>query len=137
VAAGPRHFIVRSPALLALTSEGVRAGAPLEAMLGLVSSLADHLGALADTLADGIVGRMWEPLHGAGRDDEVEAVLRRGRPLLVQGVASVFADRLGAALFSRAENGTGREALRSAIERARVGAFADAAGNITRSGENR
>jgi hypothetical protein len=54
-----------------------------------------------------------------------------GRLLLLQGLASMFADRLGEALLARAEADPLRgDTLRAAIEEIRVGAVADAAGHI-------
>ena len=60
-------------------------------------------------------------------------LLRRGRPLLFQGVVSTFADRLGAALAQRAV-AAGDDLLMSALDSVRVGAVRDAEGTIHRSG---
>ncbi len=66
-----------------------------------------------------------------GRADAFTPVLRRGRLLLLQGLASMFADQLGEALLARAETDPLRGGvLRAAIEEIRVGAVADAAGHI-------
>jgi hypothetical protein len=56
---------------------------------------------------------------------------RRWRVLLLQGVASIVADRLGAALLSQAagEEPAGQQ-LRATIDRVRIGATTDTAGTI-------
>jgi hypothetical protein len=89
------------------------------------------LGELAESVADHIVEDVLEPLRSQGRVDAFAPVLRRGRLLLLQGLASMFADRLGEALLARAEADPLRgDALRAAIEEIRIGAVADAAGHI-------
>jgi DNA-binding transcriptional MerR regulator len=131
---GENHFIVRSPALLALADDWVRAGVPLAEVLGVIEVLTEDLGALARTLAGLIADHVRTPAaDGAG---ELPGLLRRGRPLLLQGVASTLADRLGAALAERAE-ATGDDALRSALDGVRVGAVTDSAGMIRRLGDQR
>ncbi len=111
------HFSVRSPALLALVADWVRAGVPL---------------ALAGKLAEEIVARIWEPLSAAGRAGELPDLLRRGRPLLLQGAASTLADRIGAALAGRAGTARDGDQLLAVLDEIRVGAVADAAGTIHR-----
>jgi DNA-binding transcriptional MerR regulator len=130
IADGPRHFVVRSPALLALVADGVRAGVSFTDMLNLVATLRDQLGTLADGLADQIVTRVWEPLVTSGRTSDMDAFLRRGRLLLLQGVVSTLADRLGAALLARARTAPDGDDLLAAIDRVRVGAVADATGQL-------
>lgn len=49
-----------------------------------------------------------------------------------QGVASILADRLGAALLAKAEGDLAGEQLRAAIARIRVGVTTDTAGTIRR-----
>jgi hypothetical protein len=127
---GVRHFVVRSPALLALTADGVNAGIALADMLELVRVLRDDLDHLANTVADQIVDRIWEPLAAQGRGADIEPLLRRGRLLLLQGAASILADRLGQALLARAATAPAGEELRDAIDHIRIGAVTDAAGNI-------
>jgi DNA-binding transcriptional MerR regulator len=127
---GPKHFVVRSPALLALAADGVNAGIALADMLEFVGSLRDDLDQVAAAVADQVVERMWERLVEQGRSADIEPLLRRGRVLLLQGAASTLADRLGAALFERAKTVRGGDALLAAIDRIRVGAVADADGNI-------
>src|SRR6266487_470513 len=131
---GEDHFLVRSPALLALTADWVRAGVPLGEALDLIEVLVADLDTLAGKLAEEIVARIWEPLSAAGRAGELSDLLRRGRPLLLQGAASTLADRIGAALAERA--GTARDGgrLLAVLDEIRVGAVADAAGTIHRVG---
>jgi hypothetical protein len=52
--------------------------------------------------------------------------------LVLHGVASILADRLGAALLAKAEGEPAGEQLRAAIGRIRVGATTDTAGTIRR-----
>ena len=126
------HFSVRSPALLALVADWVRAGVPIGEALDLIEVLVGDLDTLAGKLAEEIVARIWEPLSAAGRAGELPDLLRRGRPLLLQGAASTLADRIGAALAERA--GTARDGgqLLAVLDEIRVGAVADAAGTIHR-----
>ena len=95
------------------------------------------LDTLAGKLAEEIVARIWEPLSAAGRAGELPDLLRRGRPLLLQGAASTLADRIGAALAER--SGTARDGgqLLAVLDEIRVGAVADAAGTIHRVGGDR
>jgi DNA-binding transcriptional MerR regulator len=134
---GDGHFLVRSPALLGLTADWVRAGVPLDRALDLIEVLAGDLGTLAGRLAEEIVARIWEPLSAGGRAGELSDLLRRGRPMLLQGAASMLADRIGAALAERA--GTARDGARllAALDEIRVGAVADAAGTIHRREDSR
>ena len=59
---GEDYFLVRSPALLALVADGVRAGLPPTAMLDVIASLTRGIGALADELAGHIVDQLAPPL---------------------------------------------------------------------------
>lgn len=127
---GPKHFLVRSPALLALTADGVNAGIALADMLELVGALRDDLDHLANTIADQLVDRIWEPLTAQGRGADIEPLLRRGRLLLLQGAASTLADRLGQALLDHTATAPEGDVLREVIDRIRIGAVTDAAGNI-------
>lgn len=130
-------FIARSPALLALVADGVGAGASLREMIDLVGVLHDHLDATATDLADRLV-TLLPPIADTSTADSPTAetrlddVIRRGRLLLLQGAASMLADRLGDALLRRAERNARGAALRAAIERTRVGAVVDTEGNIDR-----
>jgi DNA-binding transcriptional MerR regulator len=132
VADGPNHFLVRSPALLAVVVDGVGAGVRLNDMIDLVDTLRDELAGVADTLADQIVANVWGPLSLAGRVAEIDPFLRRGRLLLLQAIVSILTDRLGAALLHRADTVPNGDELRAAIERVRVGVVTDARGNIRR-----
>jgi DNA-binding transcriptional MerR regulator len=125
------HFIVRSPALLSLAADWVRAGAPLADVLEVIEALTGELDALARTLA-GLIADRVAP-SAAASAEELPGLLQRGRPLLLQGVASTLADRLGAALAQRAA-ATGDSRLRSALDSISVGAVTDSAGMIHRSG---
>jgi DNA-binding transcriptional MerR regulator len=127
------HVVVRSPALLGLVADWVRAGVPLDETLDVIEVLTNDIGALAGKLADLIVERVWAPVSAAGRVDELADLNRRGRPLLLQGTASTLADRLGAALADRAD-ATDDGRLRAALDEIRIGAFTDADGTIHRRG---
>jgi DNA-binding transcriptional MerR regulator len=127
---GPGHFIVRSPALLALVADAVATGVRMSDMLDLVAHLRTELGTLADTIAQGIVANVWRPLSATGRADEVEAFLRRGRVLLLQGLTSLLADRLGAALARQAQDDADGDGFNAILDHIRVGAVADGDGNI-------
>jgi DNA-binding transcriptional MerR regulator len=134
---GEDHFLVRSPALLALVADWVRDGVPLDHALDLIEVLAGDLDTLAGKLADLIVERIWEPITAAGRAGELPDRLRRGRPMLLQGAASTLADRLGAALAERAGTVGDGDLLLAALDEVRVGAVADSAGRIHRRGDER
>ena len=129
---GEDHFVVRSPALLGLVADWTGTGVRLDEALEVIEVLTDDLGALARALADLIVDRVAEQVsatHGAGK---LPDLLRRGRPLLLQGAASTLADRLGAALADRAEGASDGGQLRAALDEIRVGVIADSAGTIHR-----
>jgi DNA-binding transcriptional MerR regulator len=126
------HVVLRSPALLGLAADWVRAGVPLDEVLEVIEVLTIDVGALARKLADLIVSRVWDPISAAGRSGELPDLLRRGRPLLLQGTASTLADRLGAALAERAEAAGDDGRLRDVLDQIRVGAVADADGTIHR-----
>lgn len=128
---GDDHVIVRSPALLGLAADWVRAGVPLAEALDVIEVLTGDLSALARTLAGLIADRVVPPAaSGAG---DLPGLFRRGRPLLIQGAASTLADRLGAALAERAE-AAGDTRLLAALDDVRVGAVTDSAGTIHRRG---
>jgi DNA-binding transcriptional MerR regulator len=129
---GEDHFVVRSPALLGLVADWVRAGVPLDDALDVIEALTSDLGALAGTLADLIVEHVWEPVSATSRAGELPDLLRRARLLMFQGAASILADRLGAALAERADTTRDGGRLRAALDEIRVGAVADAAGTIHR-----
>jgi DNA-binding transcriptional MerR regulator len=131
---GEDHFGVRSPALLGLVADWVRAGIPLDGALDLIEVLVGDLDTLAGKLADLIVARIWEPAAAAGRAGELPDLLRRARPLLLQGAASTLADRIGAALADRAGTASDGGRLLAVLDEIRVGAFADSAGTIHRQG---
>jgi DNA-binding transcriptional MerR regulator len=126
------HVLVRSPALLDLVIIGVQMGVELDTMIDLLAGLAVELDSLGDSLAAQIVEHIWQPLSVGGHAAELPGLLARGRVLLLQGVASVLADRLAASLVERAANVDDGAALRAAIERVRVGVVADSNGALTR-----
>ena len=134
---GEDHFGVRSPTLLALVANWVRAGVPVGEALDLIEVLVGDLDTLAGRLADLIVTHIWEPLSAVGRAGELPDLLRRGRPLLLQGAASTLADRIGAALAERAGTASDGGRLLAVLDEIRVGAVADAAGTIHRVGGDR
>jgi DNA-binding transcriptional MerR regulator len=123
-------FLVRSPALLGLVADGVRAGVTLDGMLDVIASLTGGLGALADELAEHILGQVVAPLAATGDAAALQSLMQRWRMLLLQGAASVLADRLGAALLAKADGGPAGDQLRTAIGGIQVGATIDTAGTI-------
>jgi DNA-binding transcriptional MerR regulator len=125
-------FLVRSPALLALVADGVRAGVPLSGMLDVIATLTSELGTLADELAGHILEQVAPPLAATRDTAQLQSLLQRWRVLLLQGSASILADRLGAALLAKADGDWVGNQLRAAIEGIRVGATIDAAGTIRR-----
>jgi DNA-binding transcriptional MerR regulator len=136
---GEDRFVVRSPALLDLAGDWVRAGVPLGETLDVIGVLSDDLGVLAGKLADLIVGRLWERASAGGgvdsaggRATDLSGLLWRGRPLMLQGAASTLADRLGTALAERANTADDGGTLQAALEKIRVRALADSAGTIHR-----
>ena len=131
---GEDHFVVRSPALLALVADWVRAGVPLDGALDVIEVLTGDLGALARKLADRIVEHIWDPISATSRAVELPDLLRRGRPLVLQGAASVLAERLGAAFEEHADTAADGGRLRAALDDIRVGVVADSAGTIHRRG---
>jgi DNA-binding transcriptional MerR regulator len=133
---GTDHFVVRSPALLGLVADWSRAGVPLGQALDVIEALTGDLDALASTLVALFVDRVWAPIAATDRATDLPNLLRRGRPLLLQGVATMLAERLGAALAERAD-ATGDGRLRAALDDIRVGAVTDSAGTIHRRGTQR
>jgi DNA-binding transcriptional MerR regulator len=132
---GGDHFVVRSPALLGLVADMVRAGVPLDKALDVIDVLTGDLDTLARKLADLIVERIWAPFSATGRAGELPDMFRRGRPLMLQGTATTLADRLGAALGERADTMSDGDRLRAVLKEIQVGAVADSAGTIHRRGD--
>jgi DNA-binding transcriptional MerR regulator len=132
---GEDHFVVRSPALLGLVADWVEAGVPLDQALDVIEVLTGDLAVLAGKLAGLIVGRIWDPVSATSRAGQLPDMLRRGRPLLLQGAASTLADRLGAALQEYADTADDGGRLRVALDDIRVGAITDSAGTIHRRGD--
>jgi DNA-binding transcriptional MerR regulator len=127
---GPSHFLVRSPALIDLVADGVRLGVSLGEMLGLVGDLTAGLDATAAAVAPSFVKRIWQPVISSGNARDLPGFLARGRMLLLQGVASVLADRLAAALLHQADDVPGGDELRAAIGRVSTGAIRDSSGTL-------
>jgi len=130
--AGPSHFVVRSPALLDLLADGVRLGVDIGGLLDILGELTAGLNATATALARSIVERIWLPVASSDSAGDLPGFLTRGRILLLQGVASVLADRLGAALLDQAEAIADGAELRAAFARMSVGAVRDSSGSILR-----
>jgi DNA-binding transcriptional MerR regulator len=126
------YFLVRSPALLVVVADGARAGVPLAAMLDLIAAVTGGLAALADELAEHVVEHIAPPLVTTGDAAQLQRLLQRWRVLLPRGVASILADRLGAALLARADGGLAGKQLQAAIEQIRVGVTTDTAGTLRR-----
>jgi DNA-binding transcriptional MerR regulator len=131
---GPSHFLVRSPALIDLAADGQRLGLGLDGMLDQLEIVIAELHDLAGTVARSIVERIWQPATTGGHADELPGFLARGRLLLLQGVASMLTDRLGAALAELAADISGGDALLAALDSIRVGVVADAAGTLHQRG---
>ena len=129
---GRGHALGRSPALVALTAEAIGAGVAPAAAYELIGQLRDGLAELSSRLADHLSEQVLDPLQQSIDGDEFVAFLRRARLLLLQGVASLFADRLGDALIARAAAQPDGGPVRAAVEAVRVGAIADGAGNLER-----
>jgi DNA-binding transcriptional MerR regulator len=128
------HFLVRSPALLGLVADGVGVGLALDEMLDLIGTLTNGVDALAHVVAELIAEHIWQPLAITEHAEQLPGLLQRGRLLLLQGIVSTLADRLAAALLARADDLEDGDALRSAIDRIRVGVVVDAEGAIHRRG---
>jgi DNA-binding transcriptional MerR regulator len=129
---GPSHFVVRSPALIDLVADGVRLGVGLGELLDIIGELTAGLEATAAALARSVVERIWQPVTGSDKAADLPGFLVRGRVLLLQGVASVLADRLAAALAEQAADAAGGAELRAALGRVSVGAIRDSSGSIRR-----
>jgi DNA-binding transcriptional MerR regulator len=129
---GEEWFVVRSPALLALVADGVRAGVPLAGLLDVIASLTGGLSALAADLAEHILEQVAPPLAVTGDAAQLQTLMQRWRVLLLQGAASMLADRLGAALLAKSDGDPVGEQLRAAMDSIQVGATIDTAGTIRR-----
>ncbi len=129
---GPSHFRVRSPALIDLVADGIRLGIGLGELLGILGELTAGLDATACVVAQSIAERIWQPVATSDNAAGLPGFLARGRVLLLQGAASVLADRLAAALLQQADDIAGGAELRAAIGRVSVGAVRDSSGSLQR-----
>jgi DNA-binding transcriptional MerR regulator len=129
---GPSHFLVRSPALIDLAAGGVHLGLRLDEMLDIIGELIAGLDATAAAFATSFVERVWQPVSSSDGARELPGFLARGRVLLLQGVASMLADRLAAALIGQADQIAGGADLRAAIGRLSAGAVQDSSGSLQR-----
>lgn len=127
---GPSHFLVRSPALVDLAAGGVRLGVSLGEMLDVLGELTTGLDVTAAAFARSFVERIWQPVSAGDSARELPGFLARGRVLVLQGVASILADRLAAALQQRADAIPGGAELRAAIGRVSTGAVKDSSGSL-------
>ena len=138
---GDGGYLVRSPALLALVTDGAEDGVAFADMLELAATLRREVASLAPALADVIADRLILPLLEAGREPaELAPLLRRGRLLLIQAAASMLTDQLGAALLARAARGeqagdASGDAMRAVIDQIRIGAVANADGTIRQTAQ--
>jgi DNA-binding transcriptional MerR regulator len=131
---GGSQFLVRSPAFLDLAAAGAQLGLDLEVMLDQLEVVIIELDSLARTVARSIVERIWQPVMTGDRAEELPGFLASGRLLLLQGVASLLTDRLGAALADLAPDIGSGDALLAAMDRVRVGVIADSAGTLHQRG---
>jgi len=129
---GPGHYLVRSPALIDLIADGVRLGVGLDEMLDMIGELIAGLDTTASAVARSIAERIWEPVAASESATDLPGFLTRGRVLLLQGVASVLADRIAAALRKQAEGIAGGAELSAALDRMSVGAIRDSSGSLQR-----
>lgn len=127
---GPAHFLVRSPALMDLAADGVRLGLSLGEMLEIIGALSTSLDTTAAVVAQSFVERIWQPVTDSDKARDLPDFLARGRVLLLQGVVSVLADRLAAALLHQADDIRGGAELRAAIGRVSTGAMRDSSGAL-------
>jgi len=131
---GPSHFLVRSPALLDLAANGARLGLGLDVMLDQLEVVIAELDDLSRVVARSMVEGIWQPVVNGDHAGELPGFLARGRLLVLQGVASMLADRLGTALAELAADMSSGDALLAALDSVRVGVVADAAGTLHRRG---
>jgi DNA-binding transcriptional MerR regulator len=90
-------LIARSPALLVLVGDALHAGLPLNNALRIASSIVDASTTVADDIAEVISDAITR-----GEAGTLEPLLRRGRALLAQAVASHVIDQVGRRLEEHA-----------------------------------
>jgi DNA-binding transcriptional MerR regulator len=113
----PDGFAARSPALVQIVADALRAGVAPTAALDLAAAIV----AAADTIGDA-AARTVTAAFDQGAGHEVEPLLRRGRMLLARAAATHTIDRAGYHLQRRA--GDGRPALAALVEDMRIGTLA-------------
>jgi DNA-binding transcriptional MerR regulator len=108
--------VARSPALLVIVSDALRAGLPRDEAIGMARSVVAATAGVADEVAAAVTNAI-----SRGRVAEVEPMLRRGRVLLGQALASHVIDQVGRRLLASAEDDP---AVREVIAHLRIGSFA-------------
>jgi DNA-binding transcriptional MerR regulator len=114
---GDARYAVRSPALVRLVADAVAAGIPPGRALDLVEAIDAHTADIARSVLgvlDASIASYEEPAHAD--------LLRRGRPLLAQAVASTVVHHIGAQLAAAAED---RPDVAELIADLRIGAVND------------
>ena len=120
---GEDRYAVRSPALVQLVSDAIAAGIPAKDALGVVEAIDTHTRAISAATIDTLLPRLLDPAGGADVD-----LLRRGRPLLAQAVASSLINHIGSALLATAAE---RPDVAALVDELRVGAVNDMTANPT------
>jgi DNA-binding transcriptional MerR regulator len=106
-------YAARSPALVQIVADAVRAGASPTAALDLAAAIVSAADAVGEQAADTVVAAVE---GGAGR--EFEPLLRRGRLLLARAAATHTVDRAGRHLMRRAAD---RPELAALVDDMRIG----------------
>jgi len=110
-------YVVRSPALVQLVADAIDAGVPPAKALSIVESIDTNTDDIARSVLEVLgasIGDYDEPKHGD--------LLRRGRPLLAQAVASMLIRHVGSRLL---ESSAGRPDVARMIDDLRIGVIND------------
>jgi DNA-binding transcriptional MerR regulator len=110
-------FAARSPALVQIVADAVRAGLSPTVALDLAAAVVSAADSVGEQAARTVAAALDQ---GAGR--EVEPFLRRGRMLLARAVATHTIDRAGHHLMRRADDD--RPALAALVDDMRIGTLA-------------